>query len=426
MFAIYGVLLLVIIIFLLHIWIHNEGVLCLFSYGRIGLIIWTFALGLYDLNLSELYNPDLLINIMGTIVILNYFLLLKIIPNDNKKFVDICKNIETPKRGFLIAVYFTLFLGIMAFVKNLNSGLLRYFISNKGMRAEIQSSYFFAALVVVSICFYILFREEKRKHRKYVYLLLAVISIFMEFTNMARGPILFWIVGVVFYEVTRYSIKQNSLKLSYKQLIVILLIILIGIWGFGEIGDSRVKTVFGMTATEYYKMPAKCPSGVTWVYIYLTSPMENMRYSFHNDTVSQYGYFNKLLYPAIKFIANIIGQGNQYSYYVNSINSITPYLWNKVGLNMSSFMANAYLDAGYLGIIVYLFIYDVIGVIAHKITISKTISNISKIIILPLLFEIPLWSVFTSSILGVSSIWSNIFFVLIWNLGNRIILKRRN
>lgn len=424
MAKVYGILLLVFLISYCAICIKNEGVLFLFNYARLGFVIWILGLGLYNLSLSSLYHPDLLINIAGTAVILNFALLMKLLPNESGKLIEICRSIKRPKRGFLVALYFSLALGIVAFLKNYNAGLLRFFISNKGMRADISLSYFFHMLVVVSIGFYILFREEKRKRKKIWYFIICVLSIFLEYTNLARGPLVFWAVGILFYEIFRFVIKRGSYKITAKQTLVFIFLSAVIVFLFGVIGDVRTSEIFGTTASSYYRMPDNFPSGFTWIYVYITSPLENLRYSLSNDVVTEYAFFNKLFYPIIKFIANIIGQGSNYANYVNSLNSVSPYLWSTVGLNMSTFMASAYLDAHIIGIIVYLIIYDFIGVFYHKIVLNKKINNISKIIILPLLLQIPVWSIFTNSILGVTSIWSDIVFVLIWNFGNRLVFKK--
>lgn len=422
MVEVYGLGLILLVTFYCILCLKNEGLLFLFNYARLGFLIWTFALGLYDLKLSKLYHPDGVINVIGTVIIFNFIFLMKILPNESHRLVDICRKIELPRKGFFFALYFTLGLGIVAFLKNYNEGLLRFYVSNKGMRADISFSYFFHALVVVSICFYILFREEKKKRKKTIYLIISIISLFIEYTNLARGPLLFWGIGIIFYEILKYVIRR-SYKVSIKQMIVFLLGLVLLIWGFGAIGDARTEILFGQSATRHYQMVKNLPSGFTWIYIYITSPLENLRYSLENDVITNYAFFNKLLYPIIKFFANIFGQGNQYANYVKSFNSITPYLWRKVGLNMSTFVSAAYLDANIIGIFVYVVLYDFVGFFIHKIIKSKKITSISKIIIVPLLLEISLWSIFTDSILGVSSIWSDVIFVLLWNFGNRLVLR---
>lgn len=424
MLKIYGIGLLFLICFYCLLGLKKEGFFFIFNYGRLGLIIWTFGLGLYDLKLSELYKPDLFVNLIGTIVILNFALLIKIVPIKSSAIIGIFKNVSIPKKGYIYSLYFTLLLGIVSFIKNYKDGLLRFFSANKGMRADISLSYFFHSMVVVSICFYILFREEKRKRRKIWYLFLSVFTAFLEFTNLARGPLIFLGIGIIYYELYKYLIKKETYKFTVKQIVIFIFVIIITVWAFGAIGDSRTIGLFGTTATNYYKMPKYFPSGLTWIYVYITSPLENLRYSLSNDVITNYAMFNKLFYPVIKFIANIFGQGNNYASYVNSFNSITPYLWNIVGLNMSTFITSAYLDAGIVGIFVYLIVYDLICFLLNRIIVSKQINNLSKIIIIPLILEIPIWSIFTNSILGVTSIWSDIIFILLWNLGNKIVIKR--
>lgn len=94
---IYGIVLLITLILYIAICIKNEGVLFLFNYARIGLIIWMLSLGLYDLSLSGLYHPDIYVNVICTIVILNFAFLLKLVSDDSGKLVSICKNIVLPR-----------------------------------------------------------------------------------------------------------------------------------------------------------------------------------------------------------------------------------------------------------------------------------------------------------------------------------------
>ena len=425
MLRIYGVVLLTFLLLYCLIFLKKEGVLFIFNYGRLGLIIWTLGLGLYDLKLSDLYHPDFFVNFIGTIIILNFAFLAKFIPMKYTTIIEIFEKIKIPRSGFMFALYFNLILGIISFLKNYKNGLLRFFSSNKGMRADISLSYFFHSMVVVSICFYILFREAKSSNKKVWYLMMCLFTAFLEFTNLARGPLIFLGIGILYYEIYKYLIKKRTCKFTLKHAVTLVLIMIVSVWAFGAIGDSRTISIFGTTATNYYKMPHYFPSGLTWIYIYITSPLENLRYSLANDIVTHYAMFNKLLYPIIKFVANILGQGINYASYVNSFNSITPYLWTKVGLNMSTFVTSAYADAGYFGIFIYLIVYDLICLMLNRIIISKKINNISKIIIIPLVLEIPVWSIFTNSILGVTSIWSDIIFILCWNMASKFVLKRR-
>lgn len=426
MIKIYGFCLIIALFFYSIIMFKRESIFFLFNYARLGFFVWTLGLGLYNLKLSNLYTPDLMVNFIGTIVIINFILLNIFLPIKSRTIIRIFDNIKLPKEGFLFSLYFTFFLGVLSFVKNLNAGLLRFFISNKGIRADISLSYFFHSLVVVSICFYILGREEKKIYKKIWYFILFLISSFLEFTNLARGPLVFIGIGILFYELYKYIIKRKTIKFKIKQIVLIIILAFIAVWAFGAIGDSRTKNMFGTTATNYYKMTKNFPSGFTWIYIYLTSPLENLRYSLSNCIIDNYSFFNQLLYPIIKFIANLIGRGDAYREFVNSFDSMNPYLWDLVGLNMSTFITSAFLDAGFLGLFIYLIAYDLIAYFLNKIIVSKNINSISKIIIIPLILQIPVWSIFTNSILGVTSIWSDLFFILFWNFSNYFVIRKKN
>lgn len=60
---------LIVTAFLCIGWYQNDGILFFLDLNRIGLIIWCFGTGLYDLGFSDLYHPDLLINGISFVVV---------------------------------------------------------------------------------------------------------------------------------------------------------------------------------------------------------------------------------------------------------------------------------------------------------------------------------------------------------------------
>ena len=250
--------------------------------------------------------------------------------------------------------------------------------------------------------------------KKIIYFILSGVSLFFVFSEMSRGPFVFWFTGMIMFELCQFVKRNRSKYLSKKQLIFLILMAILFIYVFGMIGDFRTNSIFRNGASVFYKMPEKCPSGFTWIYIYITSPLENMRYILNEEIVHHFSYFNKLLYPVIKFGANIIGMGDQYATYVQGFNDVYAYLKPQYGLNVSTFMADAYSDLGLFGIIVYLICYDVIAYFVHRILVKKNIIAMSKSIIFPIVIQIAIWSIFSNSVFVIAGIWIDILFVFLW------------
>ena len=78
----------------------------------------------------------------------------------------------------------------------------------------------------------------------------------------------------------------------------------------GYIGDLRLKyvleNIYFKTLKDLYLMKYDLPNWFIWIYIYITSPLENARYAIENITLEKYTMFNQLFYPFIKFIANLL------------------------------------------------------------------------------------------------------------------------
>lgn len=85
------------------------------------------------------------------------------------------------------------------------------------------------------------------------------------------------------------------------------------------------------------------------------------------------------------------------------------------GLNVGSFILDAYSDFGILGILMYMLWYNIIAFLTHKIICSNKIDNTSKAIIFPIIVQIAIWSVFSNSLFQIAGIWVDILFVLVWN-----------
>ena len=409
-----GVFIIACTVIILILWYRNDGILCLFNFGRVGFIIWMLGLGLYDLRLTKLYNPNLLINCVALLIAANFAVVSYVLPLDIKKFAQCCYEVRTEK-SYSLMVCMTLALGVISFIVNYRAGVLRFFMSNTAIKTSVRLSYFLGLMVVVSFYFYVMARISKKKGKKILNYGLSGFSLFLIFCNMSRGPLMFWLTGVFMFEVCRYAKKKNRKYFSWKQIMATGFLAVFFFWMFGAVGDFRTASVFKDGASSFYQMKNNYPSGVTWIYIYLTSPFENARYAISSIDMKHYSFFNKLFYPFFKFFANLIGQGEQYAQYVNGFRDVSSCLEPQYGLNVGSFILDAYSDFGILGILMYMFWYNIVAFLTHKILCSKKIDNTSKAIIFPVIVQIAIWSVFSNSLFQIAGIWIDILFVLIWN-----------
>lgn len=423
--VIVGIALLLFLLFNIIRWCQKDGILFFCDFSRAAFIIWTLGLGLYDLALSELYHPSFTINVICCIIILNFYAMTFLIPFRRKVVLETYTNIALPNKQYKYAVIFSLCLGILSFIVNFMNDRLRFFMSNAGEEVEISLSYFLNLMVAVSLFFYILTRISKSWGKRIAYFILCIFSLFLIFCNMARGPLVFWATGVILFEVTRFVHKTGMARGKFKYWLILIVLLLLGVVAFGLIGDFRTETIFADGATEFYKMPPGTPSGLTWVYIYLTSPLENARVMLEGQTVTSMACFNNLFYPFVKFIANLFGKDTEYVAYLTSISTVYPTLKAEYGLNVSSFIADAYSDFSYFGIAVYLIFYDAIAFFIQKMLRSRRISNLSKAVIFPIVLQVAFWSIFSNSVFRITSIWFDVVFVVIWELFGKLFAKNK-
>lgn len=414
-----GAILFLILLILCFYWYNKDGILFFADFNRVGVIIWSIGLSFYDLSLSSLYKPNVIINAVAVLVILNFLFLSFRYKNNIKQVYYIFDNIQINNACFLV-LFLIFLLGLFSFIVNLKFGYLRFFSSNKGGSHYIKYSYFLNMLIPVSMIFYFIARTEKKIKNKIIFFAFSFFSLFMIFCNLSRGPILYWIIGVTIYEIAHFFKNSKTKKITKKQVLILLILLVITIWGFGFIGEIRTSGYGWISTNDHYKMIMNFPKGFTWVYIYLSSPLENLREILTNQIPNYLQLGNNLFYPFVKGIANIFGRGQEYIKFLDNTSSVYPYLASTYGLNVSSFVADAIQDFGYFGIFIYLFFYDIISVLYSKMLSTERISDIAKAVIIPIIIQITLWSIFDDSVFRIIIIWIDIFVILIWDYFSKL------
>ena len=417
MFKILGVIQLILVGLVVYKGYKKQGISIVVDSFKIMGLIWLLALSLYNIALSGWYKPNIQINIIVGIIVAIFLAISKkvyIEDSDIKEFWKDNDN-KTSTELYSIAVNFIFVIASIIFIDNiLRHGLVILSKGNKIGKQPIDhyAGYIIYMLTIVAQIKYILFRQRK----KFLDLFVFVGSIVILIATMNRGPIAFIVAAIYVYEI--FSLVKNIESMTKKQVYIIVGILvamgLVFAQFFAIIGNMRVEHVlndiYKTTLNEHYKMSGLFPSAFVWIYIYMTSPLENAAFSIVNQ-VADSTFFNNLFYPFIKFFANIMGKGDIYKEWLMQQNGYTPYLDGNPGLNVSSFIPQAMQDMSYLGVVVYVAIYAAFAYLVIRIIKNKKFSLIGSFIIYANVLNLLLWSIFENS-LRVPIILMNIIFVV--------------
>ena len=405
MFYFIGFLQLLILGTVLFTGYQKQGVAIVTDAAKIMAMLWLFNIGMYNIQLSGLYNPTWQINLV-VVIICSVFLIVgfkSYITEDD--VVNIVKDLKEDDKSAKLYSTITnviVVIALLLFLVSIYKNGLAILSENKINKQELghYSAYIIYMLAFCAQLKYILFRVNKKK----VDLLLFLVSIGTLVLTLNRGPIAFIVAAIYIYEIYNLiNIRKNISKKKFIAMVAALLVLLIVFLEFfGYIGDLRMEyvleNILHKTINEHYEVPNWMSSGSLWSYIYLTSPLENASYSIINQTVD-FTFFNNLLYPFIKLGANLLGFGAIYKGWVMGRVGYTPYLQENVGLNVSSFIPQAMQDLGYIGLIVYVLIYVGIAYFSIKLIKRKIkMSAIGSIMISINVINILLWSVFDNSL----------------------------
>lgn len=417
MYYFIGIIQLILLAILLFKWYQKSGLSIFVDAIKLMIILWLVNIALYNLKLSSYYNPNLIINIIVILICIVFLF------GSRKNFLkeeDILLSMEkmkSDKDNYLIYSMIINLVFIIAFITfwvNVKKYGLAILSQNKINKQQMDhySAYIVYMLVLCAQTKYILFRINK----KILDLLVFLLSIGTLVLTLNRGPIAFILAAMYIYEL--FSLVKVKNLISKKRLYIIyftlILAFIVFLQFFGYIGDMRMEYVlehvYNRTINEHYGMNQIIPTGFLWAYIYLTSPLENATFSLMNQNV-QLTYFNNLLYPFIKFFANILGFGEDYKIWLTEKVSYVPYLDKKIGLNVSSFIPEAMQDFGYIGVVVYVLIFLLLSYLSIKMIKSRKLTAIGSTIIYANVLNMLLWSVFGNS-LKIPVLILNIFFIL--------------
>jgi oligosaccharide repeat unit polymerase len=196
-------------------------------------------------------------------------------------------------------------------------------------------------LTLGQLSFYFFYKTRKKK-----YLMFAIMFILWNVAIFTRQVIIVLVIEMFFIF---FVISKNKIKIIRTLLIYGLFFIL----AFGWVGDFRSGADnFISVAVPSDNWPLWLPSGFLWVYIYITTPLNNLIYNFHFPvTDPDYLFPNtlSLLLPSV--IRNLIYH-NQDTVSGNLVSE---------AFNVSTAFMSSYKDIGYAGLMVFSFVIGLIS-----------------------------------------------------------------
>ena len=162
-----GVIQLLILTVMLFKYLKSSGIVVFADGIKLMLFLWLANIGLYNISISKLYNPNYQINIVVIFICIIFFLVgrRKYIKTEDIKIS--MKEIEDNKEDYIIYKWITNILFLVAFLvfwKNTIKHGLAIFDENKIDKQVIDhyDAYIIYMLVVVAQIKYILFRLKTK------------------------------------------------------------------------------------------------------------------------------------------------------------------------------------------------------------------------------------------------------------------------
>lgn len=333
----------------------------LFDPYCIGIMFYGFIYFMYSLRLSSLYDITSEYLLYCFVLVLFLIVVFILFRSANKYSMQKLINELTIKSSkcspresrILVRLNFWLFLigtaaSIYVFQKVGFTAMLVNKVSRVGDASTHYLGYLQNFLVYQMATSYYLMRISCGSKRKLKYLSMFIIAGGLLYLNLNRGVYTFPLLLILLYESIR----------SRKNFLVIMITSIIGfITYFAYIGNLRVafvmENVYKTTISDFYGMSGY-PSWFTWLYIYLTSPLENFNNMLMQQTVSHHTFGLQVLFPFFQIIFKL------FSYDLQDYTAqIFPYLAIYSGLTVSSFQQAALVDFGIIGPFVYIVIFAV-------------------------------------------------------------------
>ena len=305
------------------------------------LAVWFIVILLYSLRLSYLLNGDIIVAWQFLIATFGCFLLGysialflrgKLILKNEFEYHD-----ENRLRRRI--VYLFLFWICFTVLEVIVSGgipIIWMILGNGKKYDEFGVRSVHGLLNALQLAISLLSFYQYKKYGKRRFLYITLFLILWNLCVITRQVIVVMMVELFFVylylEINKIKFLRNLF--FYGLLFVVL---------FGIVGDLRSGSEhFKYLAQPSNDWPDWAPSGFLWVYIYISTPLNNLLYNFTFETVNinlSFPNTVSILFPS--FIRNIFFD---FSTYEVSGNLVTQ------AFNVSTAYASPYTDAGYLGV----------------------------------------------------------------------------
>lgn len=373
-----------------------------------------FVLFLYLLSLTNLYNINIYF-VAYFISILFFFCIISL------KFLNVHKILLKPTsiekyfkiyntKTFNLFIIVFFIIGTAANIYQVTTYGTTLFNENKVDR--INGDHYVDYLVNMlqfSMCMSYVSIKFKTTSYLWFFKVIFVVSIFLLFLKLNRGAYSFMLIVYIYITY----IEAYKLQKKRRWLLKMGIIVVVFATAFGIVGNIRLEyvleNIYHTTVNAHYGMSEIYPSAFVWVYIYITSPLENASQILMNQEVWDYHLGFNLFYVFLAPVSKMIwgDHGNLF-----------PPLNATVGLNVSTFIPDALVDFGILGPYVYM----IVLVLLYYIAI-KSMKNIYGFLCFLAIVHNSLWLIFTNAFNIGPNMIMYIFF-LFMSLTSKAPMKR--
>lgn len=256
-------------------------------------------------------------------------------------------------------------------------------------------------LLQLSMCMSYIAVKFKTTSHLWLFKILFIASVLLLFLKLNRGAYSFMLIVYIYVTYIQAYIHHKKRRWLLKMGIIILAFAM----AFGAVGNMRLEyvleNIYHTTVNQQYGMSDIYPSSFVWVYIYITSPLENASQILINQEVWEYHFGFNLFYAFLAPISKWIwgDHGNLF-----------PPLDATAGLNVSTFIPEAIVDFGIFGP----YIYMLYLVFLYYIAI-KSMRNIYGFLCFLSIVHSSLWLIFTNAFsIGPNVINYLLFLVMAW------------
>ena len=346
---------------------------------------------------------------------------------DQRLLRNVFNHFSVPNNVFYWAMFVVIVgLCLISFRANVSAGNIRGLSDNPGASVEFTMGYFYRLSVPIAIAFYVSARFAHSRIAKMILFGFFALFTLIIAAGLDRGPIVWILTGVLIYELFSYAQRRGRVTISFKTFSIILILLIVTLWAFDAFGGTRTSSQGITNVAEHYRMNVYMPGGLTWVYIYITTPLENARYAIEYLAGGALTVGAQLFYPFIKIIANCFGLDGMFTQWLSANTTVYAYLKPAAGLTVGSFLMDAIQDFSYFGIIIYPFAYGLMSLFVKSILETSRLSPFTRTIAYALIYQEALWSIFDDTVLFGPILACAAFFLVIDLLATLFTPKRAN